>query len=534
MKNILIIIFSLIVIAGYSQCTIDGKIYYSPVKATELKGCSLTVTGITGLIKANGTSTATTAVAGTDYLEDISTIQDNTRFVTGAVLPNFRNKAPVGNVLNYKFSSGLTGWTQTGASSTFSLSGNNLQVTGGNSDYVNNYKYTSYPFCFNDAQIEIIGLIPTVNGDGVGCGIKSTDAEREVICKLDLSNTATRGKLYIYTVDTGIETLIVDSGVNLLSFTTNSDTLNLKVKRLRNGFVEAKVTNQTTGLSLEISSSISYDFRINHGTIYHFGGTQLIRQFNVTNLVKGKSKAILIGDSVVNGFATTLISDAQDDIYCFGGSGQKSSDLVNSIDGLINSGATYGIVMIGMNDALASVSSSDYMVNIRKIVNALVEAGTIPYLCYVTPTTNGTANTFIQAYNAALLSEYNGIWSVTDTYSPISNNGTTTGTLNSIYDSGDGVHPNSSGNIVIRQTIYVSVNSKIVIQAPSRNLTNVFTRDYYGNQNYSSSSTVANRFLARALTTSTGANAYNNMRSLQAGVHNISTGRVTNTIPFYI
>lgn len=542
MKKIIFLLTVLMSHLGYSQPCPTTPTMHSKVDslvARKIKLCGATP----GLYKFNSNFHFVPAVAGTDYVGPSSVGSliieaDNTRFVSGANDPYFKNKTSVGNVLRYKFSSGLSDWTQTGASSTFSQSGNYLQVTGGNNDFVNNYKYTDYQFCFNDAQIEIIDLIPTVDGtttlNGIGCGIKSTDAQREVVCRLDLSNTATRGKLLIYTVISGTETLVTDSGLNLLSYTTNSDTLHLKVRRRRNGFVEAKAVNQTTGQSIEISSSISFDFRINHGAIYHFGGTQKMLGFNITNTGKGKSKGILIGDSITNGFATGFISDSQEDILCYGGSGQTSADVVLSIDNIINSGATYGILMIGMNDAGQSVSSSDYMVNIRKIVNALVEAGITPYICYVTPSTNGTRNTFIQAYNSALTSEYNGTWSVTDTYSPLSNDGTTTGTLNSIYDSGDGIHPNATGYIVINQTLYVSVNSKIIIQAPSKNLTNIFTRDYYGNLNFSSSSTIANRFLARTFTTSTGANAYNNLRSLQAGVHNLSTGRVTNAIPLYI
>jgi lysophospholipase L1-like esterase len=464
------------VLTHNSTATLTNKTWNGVVIGSSYGGAGT----VNGILKASGSGVVSAAVDQQDYLTpDIA--QDNTRFVTGATRHNLRNKTSVGNVLNYKFSNGLTNWVQTGSASTFSQSGNNLQVTGGNNDFVNNYKYTDFQFAFNAPQIELIGIKPTVDGstalNGIGVGWKSYDGIIDIVCRLDLSNTATRGKLLIYQVTSGAETLIADSGVNLLSYTTNNDTLNLKINRRKNGFIEAKVFNQTNNTSLTVVSaaSVSISFRSSYGAIYHFGGTQLIAGLNVTNTHKKNSTGIIVGDSIGEAWSTLFITEAVGDWFSSSGSGNYSSGLAASIDAYINSGATYAIIMIGANDAISSVSSVDYIANVRKFINAMVEVGTTPVICYVTPTTNAGRNVFIQAYNTALVAEYNGIWPLVNTHDILSVGNSPTGLLSSTYDSGDGTHLNSTGLALVVSTIQTTCSSYIRSSPASTKVSNTFS-----------------------------------------------------------
>jgi lysophospholipase L1-like esterase len=466
----------------------------------------------------------------------VKTNSYDTRFVTGITSPYLKNNTAIGKLLGYDFSSGLTSWVQTGAASTFAQSGTNLSVSGGNNDFLNNYKYTGYQFSFNDPQIELTGLIPTVDGttslNGIGVGLKSTDGIIEIVARLDLSNTATRGKLLIYKIISGTSTLIVDSGANLLNYTTGTDILNLKVRRRKDGFVEAKVYNQTTGLSLEVTSATTItptlSFRTQNAIIYHFGGSQLIATINILNMQKKNTLVGIFGDSILGTWGPQFANEASGDVSLHPGAGQSSTDLVNSLESIVNSGATYGILAIGMNDALANVTTTNYMINIRKIVNAMIEVGTIPVISYVTPTTNTTTNGVIQGYNSALLAEYGGTWVIVDGYSALSNDGTLTGTLNSIYNSGDGVHPNATAAFVINQAIQPALSNFVKFNSANTKSAVVFQKDYYGNQNYSATTNSAQRFVSNWNGTSTGANALLVQNGATVEVNNLSTGTVSN------
>lgn len=463
-------------------------------------------------------------------------------FITGIKNPLLKNKAAVEHVLVWNFSSGTTEWSSSGSGTTWALSGNYIQSSGGGgaSDFTNYYKYSSYEYCFNEPQPEMLNFIPTVNaslaGQGIGVGIKSIDDVTDLIARIDLSATATRGQVMIYKVISGVPTLVIDSGTNYLAFTTNVDNLSLKLRRRSDGFLEAKALNNTTGLSVEVTSAatITISSRSNYIALWHFGGTQKTPTVSLANKNKAYNNGILIGDSITAGYGPGLISDSQSSLYLCAGSGQTSTNLKNSLDALVNSGATYAIIMIGMNDAGASVNTATYLANLAIIINGLVEVGITPYLCYVTPSTDATRNGFIQGYNSGILSTYNGIWTIIDTYSPLSVDGTLTGALDPSWDSGDGIHPNATGNLILDQTVESITISKLVYQAPAKNGINLFQKTYYGTQDYSASSFIANRFISNYSATSSGAKSLLLMHTIMIDAQNLSTGTVTNVRPLII
>ncbi|MCU0385520.1 MAG: SGNH/GDSL hydrolase family protein, partial [Flavihumibacter sp.] len=364
-------------------------------------------------------------------------------------------------LLSWSFASGLTGWSSSGSGSTWALSGSNLQVSGGgsSSDYTNYYKYDSYPIVFAGQQPSIVNFIPSVNasgaGEGLGIGIKTNDNVLDFLVKIDLSNTATRGQLLIYRIVSGTPTLLSTSATNL-AFTTNVDSLSLELHKRVDGFVVAKAFNNTTGNSVQVISATSVAWGVNRMSkvaIWHFGGTQLIPTVNLKNSSPKYKKLALIGDSITNLYYFTFLSQGYSEAYLEAGSGSTSANIVSCLDSILNCGATNAILMIGMNDAINSVSSATYISNVRIIVNALQEVGINPVICYVTPTNNAGYNTFIQSYNTALLAEYNGVYTIVDTYSPLSVGNNLTGLLQSGYNSGDDIHPNSTGCGLITRTI---------------------------------------------------------------------------------
>lgn len=99
----IIIILTLISVQGFGQCVIDGTTFVGPgTKTTHAKACSLTVTGINGIPKFNGTSAATLAEAGTDYStpSSLSDSLDSYMPLAGTVLSNNFNLLTDGNSFN--------------------------------------------------------------------------------------------------------------------------------------------------------------------------------------------------------------------------------------------------------------------------------------------------------------------------------------------------------------------------------------------------------------------------------------------------
>lgn len=382
-------------------------------------------------------------------------------FVDGINASTLKNQISVGRLFSWSFASGLTGWSSSGAGSTWALSSDKLQVSGGGgaADYTNFYRYDSYPIVFAGQQPSIVNFTPSVNatnaGEGIGIGIKTNDNVLDFLVKIDLSNTGTRGQVLIYRIVSGTPTLLATSATNL-AFTTNVDSLSLELHKRVDGFVVAKAYNNTTGNSVQVISATSVAWGVNRMSkvaIWHFGGTQLIPTVNLKNSSPKSKKVVLIGDSLTNGYYFTFLSQGYSEAYLEAGSGATSANIVSCLDSILNCGATNAVLMIGMNDAMNSVASGTYMANIRIIVNALQEVGINPVICYVTPTNNAGYNTFIQAYNTALLAEYNGVYTIVDTYSPLSVGNNLTGLLQAGYNSGDDIHPNSTGYGLITKAI---------------------------------------------------------------------------------
>jgi lysophospholipase L1-like esterase len=373
------------------------------------------------------------------------------------------NEKIVGKLFGWNFSKGNTGWASSGSGTTWALSGTNLSISGGGgeADYTNFYRYNDYPFVFAGARANVY-FRSTVNAtnawEGLGVAVKTNDNVLDFLVKVDLSATGTRGFLRIYSLASGTPTLLVTSSAGL-SFTTGVDYLSLSLTKRADGFVVAKFANITTGNSIYLTTTTSNSWgngRASKMAIFHFGGTQVVSNVVLENTTPKTKPTILIGDSLTNGMYFTYVNQAYGQAFLEAGSGASSSDIVSCLGSIINSGAFNAVLMIGMNDAIAGVSTSTYMANIRLIVNALTENGITPIICYVTPTTNSTFNTRIQGYNAALLSEYvtapSG-FAFIDTYTPLSVANSLTGILNSSFDVGDGIHLNSTGYSLLARTI---------------------------------------------------------------------------------
>jgi hypothetical protein len=433
----------------------------SPLKLTTTS-VALMTTPEAGAIETDGNSLFWTNDLGVREKLNTSVDLNNTTFINGLSSENYKNKNIVGVVFGFDFKTGTEGWVSNGVSN-FVIGNGSIQASGvgGANIYTNNFTYTSQEFVLQAQSPSINKFISitdaTNSGEGLGVGIRSDDGLSDYLVKIDLSNTATRGRISIFSLVSGVATL-VSSSINNLSYITNVSEIAINFKKRVDGFIEARAVNLTTGAYVTTNPvAISIGSRASKISIYHFGGVQRIFNIQLRNISAQTKEFILIGDSITNNYGANIISA---EIGIEAGSGCKSDDILSSINEIVNSGANKAVLMIGLNDAASSVPVLTYINNVRNIVDALNGANMKVYICYVTPTTNPTTNGFSQAYNTELLSKYNGIETIIDTYSLLSVGSTLNGLLSPSYDIGDGIHHNILGQKRIIAKILTSTERK--------------------------------------------------------------------------
>jgi lysophospholipase L1-like esterase len=169
------------------------------------------------------------------------------------------------------------------------------------------------------------------------------------------------------------------------------------------------------------------------------------------------------GDSITNG------STASNSVYSYpaqslmmvgglngrpdsieaGTPGDTSTLLLARIDTTLNAYSLGGLViLIGTNDAGASVSASTFASNVTSIIAKAKAKGCPVVLCTVPPRASGASSTIhnlIRAYNA-WIRIFGAMYGceIADVYAGLVD--TTTGYLTSGYDAGDGIHPNDLGH----------------------------------------------------------------------------------------
>lgn len=179
------------------------------------------------------------------------------------------------------------------------------------------------------------------------------------------------------------------------------------------------------------------------------------------------------GNGVINrgGYQPTLVNLLLNDSFMpvvanYGYSGIRTDQMVSRISSIIAArpNAQYILIMGGANDAYAGVSSSTVIANLSIIINQSKGQGLIPVIATVTPnSTSASRNQKTQQYSQAIRN-YAAANQILIVDSRVG-----LGANWNANNSGDGVHYNANGNVILGGLFYSALTvkpAKKIILAP--------------------------------------------------------------------
>lgn len=453
----------------------NNQVTVSPTTGATVVG--LSTNAITGSFSSNGTggngyigyigqsSTPTANSFGTDGMKVFSDASARWAVVRRSGNNTFTNtqddfSQQLGDLINDNFDRATTGFTLTGSNISQTITGGQWQISNatGNTSY-SNYASLGYTTWLPEWDYSVV-VSPTTSGNGLAIGYQSASGIGYA-ARLDMSSAGNRGTLYIENISGGTGTTIASSSVNAFTY-SNGDVFTLRLKRI--GYqILAQVYKSGQAPITVVYNMILNDSPIgrdNQLKVYSFGGTQLISNLKFTSTARKFTEIATIGDSNMYGYNSGLGQQynftAQSTIgtytagnsVLYAASGGKLTDFEANIAEFIKLRPHYALIHLGTNDAIASLSSASYQTSMNNVLNALTSNGIQPIICTVIPTSNSTYNSFITQYNTYI----NGLSSkyiVIDTYTALVSGGV----LNTLYDSGDGLHMNAAGHYTFAATV---------------------------------------------------------------------------------
>lgn len=370
-------------------------------------------------------------------------------------------KNVMGVLKNDSFDRATLGYTVVGSNGSFGITTGKLIVTNttGNTTY-DQYALIGYTTMLEDYTYEA-EFVGTTNGNGTGLAWIDTYGLM-YSCKLDMNTAGSRGVLTIARVSSGTGTVIATAPA--ITYTNTTDTLHLRMR-----IVGYRLTAQVWKNS-ENPTTLNYDYpfnvscfkRFNKLAITSFGGEQKFSNIKVYSNAPKNRKIAWVGNSNSIGANMTGVFNYQmasfmlrnkfgGDFAQYSGSGSTLVDFYNNIEEFIKLNNEIVIISLGSNDAIQGVSSSTYNATLDLILARLKRANITPILTTVSP--NTTYNAAITLYNTKINS-LSGNYQVIDLYTLLA-----TGTaLKTIYDTGDGLHWNASGQMAVANLIINSTN----------------------------------------------------------------------------
>lgn len=309
----------------------------------------------------------------------------------------------------------------------------------------NNFKLTqTFTVDTNGAQSEGTGFIlrPQVG-----------DISKTIEYAIITGNTANKGKhvwvinntFGFYSSGTPINVSIGD----VLTTSLEKDGLDYIMTTTNN--TQGGTVTDTYTYSLAYPQSIIIPTYIKFGICCH-GGQQTITNIEIYSNEYYNCDALFIGDSKTVGYYSGGISNnfisiiktlyPSKYIYLDSGAGGKSEDALLIIDDILSYNPRKAFMFIGCNDVR---TGSSYQTYYPQVVSALEAIGVTVY--HVLSAPENSIN--VTGLNSWITTNYPAN-RIIDVYTPLKDGGTG---LNALYDSGDGIHPNSAGNTLIASTI---------------------------------------------------------------------------------
>lgn len=171
-----------------------------------------------------------------------------------------------------------------------------------------------------------------------------------------------------------------------------------------------------------------------------------------------KAKFAFVGDSLTQGRFVTTFADGfpqlmrtqfPNGVLVCGAPSAKVGDWLVPIYSVTAMAPRYAFILLGTNDVTTGVPLATFQTNYTSLLNKLVAAGITPIIMTIPP--NGNSNT--PSFNTWL----KGLgYQYIDIYTTLYGSGNS---MNATYDSGDGIHPNTAGNLAIYNAIMTFIQT---------------------------------------------------------------------------
>jgi lysophospholipase L1-like esterase len=301
-----------------------------------------------------------------------------------------------------------------------------------------------------EQQIEIgIGGVIGDDDNGIGIGLTSQP---------HLAVWNKTGKIAIYNGST-----LVYESVDILTPEINTH-YNILFKAERWSFY-VKVTNLSDDTYIEYNYEVSMSdtnwYKTSTPVFYCFNysnslGVYLWNHRDLNTLPK---KALFVGDSIAYGaqvstrnlrFPNLIFGENTNDYAVYGGPGDSSYNLADRLTELYKLRPKYTVILIGSNDSVATTTES----NLSDILDGLIANSIIPIVLAVLPRNDANKSSWLSVLAALCVTKS---VKYIDTYSLMTDEISPTH-LSSFFNSGDGIHPNDAGDLVIAQAIESNVD----------------------------------------------------------------------------
>jgi len=403
-------------------------------------------------LAASATGTIPTLCANC-YLQDWRTgIPSGTGGISGSpTLPT------LGSLVNQTSWASLANYSANGTTPT--ISGGALVFSGGSGGYTSSLDWVgssgSYTTTLPQWVMKATITVGTQSSSsyGIGIGIRSTNSLAQyynAVCRIDLSNTGTKGDVLISTMSGGTTAAQSTGAVSVSA----GDSVVLTFTRYYNQLTCTAA--DTTSASAQTASYVySYLYsqtilspNAGHFAIFNFGGTQTVTNFAVSSQAPVGATFAFLGDSKTVGYYqgafsnlwTTQVQNLATGVTEAGGA-DATQDALNNLPEVIALKPKAVILNIGRNDyCLGSVSLGTVEANYASIVSQLTAAGISVYHLlplYETACSQTAFTAWIQANYAASaiinpnLAQYGASYAV----------------------AGDGIHPTTAAANLIAGSI---------------------------------------------------------------------------------
>jgi lysophospholipase L1-like esterase len=398
------------------------------------------------------------AIAGAGGATTVTQRRDTLLYNDGAEHVVSVGEKFIGQIYNKDTWANLNDFIEVGTSN-WVLSGDSIQGSGGIGNFshalnlnVGNHDTTNLQKWKMSANFRALST-PGATTYGFGLGIRSTnnDQRYNAVGHFDASNTATGGKLMIYS---GVDSVVLATSTTGISFSAG-DEINLTVEQYDNNLIVA-ARNITTN-SATITARYIYEFQtgaVMHNTgqfaVFSFGGNFSFDSLAVESAEIKNANVLVMTDSKGAGYSAgsfgeswaSLLAGRYKTVVNVAGGSDATTELITRIPELLALNPKQVLLQIPSNDIRYSVSEATSHESYERIVKALHDAGIPVY--HLTPiyeTSVDLSGQYTYLYNTFSADSIIDVW-------------TPTNIAGTLYT--DNIHPNTFGHQKVFEKIVSS------------------------------------------------------------------------------